>query len=102
MHIYLKNIKKLENFLKHHQNKFLISSYDSGGLTQRMYDSSVFLGICHIDFDIDIFDYRQDIFKDYMYHMKSVFKNKYISNENFLFTNMEDILMILILMVKCG
>lgn len=84
----LKKYKEIRGLLKHHQNNFLISSYDCGGLTQRMYDSSVFLGICHIDFDIDIFDYTQHIFKDFMYHMKSVYKKKYIVNENFLFTNM--------------
>lgn len=82
----LKKYKELKEVLNHHLNNEIISSYTSNGKILRKYDSSVFLGICHINFDTNILDFSSAKFKNYMIEIENMFKNKYVINDNYFFS----------------
>jgi glucoamylase len=73
------NIKdSLRALISHHDTKY--TSFDENGWCCREFDCSLLLGICHIDFDTEIYDFYCDIFKDYLRDMIFYFKNEYKIN----------------------
>jgi len=82
----LKKYKEIKILINHHINKNIISSFDSNGKISRVYDSSVFLGLCHIDFDENIINSNLQLFKNYIKDIKNIFSKKYIINEKYGFT----------------
>jgi len=66
----------------HLRNNQIISSFDVNDNIIREYDTSVFLGLCHIDFDTDIVNYKTKDFLKYSEEIISIFKNEYKINNN--------------------
>lgn len=75
---------KLKKLLKHHD--FYYTSYDTLGNPCRTYDISLLLGLNHIDYDLEIFDFRNSDFLNYMNEIKLYFKNRYPINQDLNFT----------------
>lgn len=75
---------KLKKLLKHHD--YYYTSYDTSGNPCRIYDLSLLLGLNHIDYDLEIFDFRNIEFFNYLKEMKNHFENIYPINKNLDFT----------------
>jgi len=75
---------KLKKLLKHHD--FYYTSYDTSGIPCRIYDLSLLLGLNHIDYDLEIFDFRNIEFFNHLKEMKNHFENIYPINKNLDFT----------------
>lgn len=86
---------ELKTILGHHITKETIySSFTSHGTILRQYDSSLLLGLNHIDYDEDIIDIHSDSLKNYVASIINIFKRKYNINNilqiNFLGRYKED------------
>lgn len=71
---------KLHDLISHHNTRY--TSFDNNGWCCREFDTSLLLGICHIDYDIEIFDFYSDEFKKYFEDMIIYFQNEYKINKN--------------------
>ena len=84
-HIILKKYKELKILITHHINNEIISSYGKNKIL-RVFDTSVFLGLCHIDFDDDIVKIDLNLLSNYINEVKNFYKKKYQINDNYHFT----------------
>ena len=82
----LQKYKELKVVLSHHLKYEVISSFNQYGKVSRIYDSSVLLGICHIDFDNNLIDLSDPKISNYIYDLENIFRKKYIINEKYYFT----------------
>ena len=75
----------LEKNLKHHMDDSeIISSFDEAGNIMRMADSSILLGLCHVDFDSDIVNlFSKQRFMKSAQHLLGIFNEKYNTTQGF-------------------
>lgn len=75
-------INKANELLSHHfsENK-IYSSYSLNGSILREYDSSVLLGLCHIDYDLPGYSIFDNRIVNYCYNMKNSFTEIYPLNK---------------------
>nr|QFG74375.1 MAG: glycosyl hydrolase family 15 [Megaviridae environmental sample] len=80
---YLKNLLEL---IKHHfDSNFIISSFDCNGSILRIDDSSIFMGIVHIDFDEDIVPLNKYyLIQNNINSLLQYFNEKYNGKYNFI------------------
>ena len=77
-------LDQIKEGLKHHKsNNLIISSFDKDGKIIRWEDSSILLGLCHIDFDEEIIElYGLESFINVSQNLISIFKEKYNDSKN--------------------
>lgn len=81
-----KIINDIKSGLMHHKsNNLIISSFDSKGNIIRWEDASIILGLCHIDYDIEILEiFKVDSFINVCKNLINVFKEKYKDSKNLI------------------
>lgn len=81
-----KYYKECKELLNHHYDDYsVISSFDIDGKELRRHDSSIFMSLCHIDFDNDIVDMDKYLLvNNNINDLLKYFNNKYESHYNFI------------------
>lgn len=75
--------KKIKEYIEHHYSyNHIISSFNTDGIIERVDDSSIFLGLCHIDYDNDIFpidkyNLIETNIKSLLYYFNKKYEKKY-------------------------
>lgn len=71
-------LKKAQVYLSHHfVDNTINSSYNTEGHLLRRYDSSVLLGLTHIDYDLHLWSERQGVLDKYVAEMREKFAEIY-------------------------
>ena len=78
--------KKIKEYIKHHySHNHIISSFNTYGMIERVDDSSIFMGLCHIDYDYDIFPKdKYYLVENNIYVLLNYFNKKYKHNYNLI------------------
>ena len=78
--------KKIKEYIKHHYSyNHIISSFNKDGMIERVDDSSIFMGLCHIDYDNDIFPIdKYKLVENNIYTLLNYFNKKYNNNYNLI------------------
>ena len=82
-HVLLTNniIIHMKNLLNHHiGDENIFSSFTSDGKILRIYDSSVLLGLNHVDYDSEILCFFKNVIQNYVSNMVNMFNHLYQVN----------------------
>ena len=83
---------KVKEYISHHYSKdYIISSFDLNGNIYRIDDSSIFMGLCHIDYDTDIFPINKYyLIENNIDSLLEYYNKKYGNNYNLIGRYIDD------------